>query len=247
MDVVFILFPGRVGDIDTVITDPLQISDGVQDLTDHQLIIRHQSALIDPHDIGGKHCLTLVQKLFIFLQLRELGCVILVDHIRGDLIVRPDRLRHFTDQLLALLESDGRGIEKHIVQLRKLHRLLALLFHSAQAVADLRHTIGTQKQDNAGEQVEEQMHGCDAASVYGIRHPGESEDAMETVDQRHEEYRSEDVEQEVTPGHLLCLLIRTHQADDDGHTFSEIDTDDHGDRHGIGNRTRCGKGLQDTD
>ena len=165
MDLLLVLLPGNVGDIHTVIPDPLQVTDGIQDLAHHKLVICRETPLIDPYDVRGQCGLALIEELLICFHFREPGCIIGIDHAGGHAIILTDRIRHLLDQFLTLLQCDGRSIEKHVIQFRKFQGLGTLFLLSSQFIADPGHKLGSDHQDDACDQVEHQVDRSDTAPV----------------------------------------------------------------------------------
>ena len=246
-DPLFLHILDRIGHFCTVIPDPFIITDGIQDLRYNQDIIGCKTVSVDAEAVIGKRSFCPVQIVFVFLYLTEGLLIIFDQEIYGQVIILADPVSHGLDDTAACFQSNTGCTQQSFLQDPEIRRVGMLVCIAEDLSGERPYLFGEGQQDQGCEDIKAHMHICDISPV----HDGGKEFRFNTVikdaQDNGQNDGSYDIEQKIGQADTLCFFRGADAAKNDGETFSEILSDQHGDGDAAGDGTGCGQGLQDPD
>ena len=112
MNVVLVHIPRHIRNVHAVIADALEIADRQRRLLRKARLFMIQIVRVDLHDVFRQRGLALIEEGFVFLKLRRFFFAVFAQQLRGKDKIFLARFRHRADDLVRLLQRDGRRMQE---------------------------------------------------------------------------------------------------------------------------------------
>ena len=230
MQLLVLQLPGGVLDIDGVVSDALEVTDGMEQ-AGNGADVRHGHAVLgDLYQIAAQPVLVGVQLVLIF---KDLGLPLLTE--AGELFhcqqhIVPGGFPHPAGHGHALADGHAGGADQEGVQEGK---LLGGVFRTDQSPRQLFQLAGERQEQQRGEDIEYGVAEGDAHGAHRPVHEGETEDHVAAVEEDQAHHSADDVEGDVDHRHPLCVAVDTDGAEQRGDAGTDILAHDDGNGHAV--------------
>ena len=244
LQVLVVYLLGRLGDVQRVVGDTLEIGDGMQELADLLALRLGQRLAGDLHQIGAQLILVAVDDGFRLRHLPEIlvGKPAAQGHSHQQIPLCP--LRHGVRHQAALLDGQRRVLQKALLQ--PIHVLLLRMRAGIreQRLHQPLHQPDARQQHDDRSQAEQGVHQGDGHRGHDGTHECKVHDGVDAVEQQRPDQHAQHVDQQIDERRALAVQIGAQRAQQHRHGGADGDTHDDGQRDLEGDGAGDGQRLQ---
>ncbi len=249
-DLFFIDLLCYLDNIDGVVTQTLEVADGVENLGADLAVLTGEGLCGQLDQIGAQLVLVAVQSIFHLHDTLRAGRVIFLHQIHGQ---HQDILSlqcHVGGDVEGFGHGHRGGAQQTLVQQDVVvggggGRVGGLFPH--QALGEPHQIFGHRQQQRRGHQIEDGVHQCDLPGLDALGDEGPVKDGVQQQKARKAQDGADDLDGHMEDGHPFGLYIGADAGDQRGGACADVLAHNDGDSHAVGDAACEGQGLQDTD
>ena len=237
--------PGDLHQVAGVVSQPLEVADGVKDLGHHLAVLAGQGLGGQLHQIGAQLVLEVVQAVLHLEDALLRALVKPVEQADGKLQDLVGLAAHILGNVEGFAHGHRGGAQQQLVQLGLGCGVRGMAVVLYQPLGKIHQAAGHRHQQGAGQQVEDGVQQGDVPGLGRLGDKAPVEQGIAQQEQRQQDQRADDLDGNVEDGHPPGLYIGADAGDERGGAGADVQAHDDGQRHAVGDGAGHGQGLQD--
>ncbi len=237
---------GGLGDVHRVVGDTLEVGDGVEELADLLALGLGQGFAGDLHQVRAQLVLVAVDDGLRLVHLAEILFREFAPQGHSQHQVARRLLRHGVGHQAALLDGQGRVLQKALLQPVHVLLLAAVAGVGEQVLHQLFHQADARQQHDDGGQAEQGVHQGDGHGGHHRGQEGEVDDGVGGVEHQRPDGRAQHVDEQVDESGAPAVEVGAQGGQQHRHSRADGDAHDDGKGDLEGDRPGDGQGLQNT-